>query len=434
MKKRRSELSLAFSDREGVVYDFPGFEPAFRTGKRFVTVEESDLIRLPYGSYLFTLPGRRPVFHNVKNGDFNHLRHGPDNEEIFAVSSFLSSGYLRTYLPAYIKDDDAGRLSLWAYCGVVVMDGEFYVPAVRIDDDPRSDPGIHENEDELIKAIADMKKRYPGNRLVTQLATCSREYMCLCARNFFLARHEAPVPTSPSCNSDCLGCLSLQDTGSGFNCSQPRIRFLPSPEEISGIITHHFLNVDSAVASFGQGCEGEPLLRYRDLAKAVAAVREKTDRGTININTNGSMPEAVRRLVEAGIDSMRISLNSPTEKYYMKYHRPVNYDFNDLKRSIETAIAGGIFVSINLFFMPGFTDMAAEIESLYGFLREFPVNMIQTRNLNIDPDLYFEAIGFEESEPEGIMKLIERLRSDFPDIILGYYNPPRERFFQKKGK
>ena len=213
---------------------------------------------------------------------------------------------------------------MWAYAGVAFADGEFVVPALRIDEDPRSDPAIHENDAELRAAIRETTALLPGNRLVRQLATCSTEYRCLCARNFFLGRHEAPVPTSPACNADCVGCLSRQAGGSPFPPSQPRLEFMPTPEEIAAVIRRHLDRVDRAVASFGQGCEGEPLLRAADLAAAVRMVREKTGRGTININTNGSLPDGVKALAAAGIDSIRISLNSPTEEYYTRYHRPVS--------------------------------------------------------------------------------------------------------------
>ena len=310
----KNKLSLAFSDLDGDVYDFPGIEPVFRSGKRFVKVDENDLIKLPEGSYLFSLPNRYPVFYNDKNDDFNHITVNPDGDDLWAVSSFLSSGYLRTYLPAFIKDEGAPNLSLWAYCAVVFKNNDFYVPAIRIDDDPRSDPSIHQNFDELKKGIGKVTEIYPDNRLVKQLEKCSKEYNCLCSRNFFLNRYEAPIPTSPACNSRCAGCLSFQETESGIESSQYRLKFKPSSEEISEVILHHFENVKKPIASFGQGCEGEPLLRSMDLVRAISNVKEKNDKGTININTNGSNPDTVLKLIEAGLDSIRISLNSPSEK------------------------------------------------------------------------------------------------------------------------
>jgi molybdenum cofactor biosynthesis enzyme MoaA len=239
-----------------------------------------------------------------------------------------------------------------------------------------------------------------------------------------MGRYECPVPTSPACNADCLGCLSYQEEESGFSESQFRLEFAPTPDEISQIIVHHFERVDYGVASFGQGCEGEPLLRGNDLTEAIKKVREKTDRGTININTNGSRPDIVKSMISAGLDSIRVSLNSPTEKYYNAYHRPVNYTYGDVMKTIETALESGIFVSINLFFMPGFTDSLGEVESITRFLDKYPVSMIQTRNLNIDPDYYFEKTGFIDEDAIGIAELIKMFREKYPKLRLGYYNPP----------
>lgn len=417
---------LAYSDDSGNVYDFNGCESAFRSGHRFVKIEENELIPLPYGSYLFTLPERYPV--SYINGDFVTIKKSPDGKDLNAASSFLASGYLRTYLPAYVKKKkDAVILPLWAYAGLVIDKNRFFVPAMKIDDDPRSDPAIHENHGELKKAVKKLKSEYPDNRLIHQLSICSTEYNCLCARNFFLSRYECPVPTSPACNADCLGCFSYQDESSGFCQSQFRLNFSPTPEEISGVILHHFNRVENSVASFGQGCEGEPLLRAADLAKAVSMVREKTTSGTINLNSNGSLPDGVSAMIDAGLDSLRVSMNSPTEKYYNSYHRPVNYKYADVLRTIDIALSRRIFVSINLFFMPGFTDAVSEVESLFRFLEKFPVNMIQTRNMNIDPDYFFEKTGFPDEDALGIRNLIGMIREKFPEIRLGYYNPPLKK-------
>lgn len=414
---------MAYADSDGNVYDFPGFLPVFRTGMRYIEVDENDLIPLPEGSYLFALPDRYPLFFDDKNDDFKHMTVDAEGNDIFAVASFLASGYLRTYLPAYVADEQAQALTLWAYAGVAVIDGEFYVPAMRIDNDPRSDFAIHQNHAELKTKIKEVKALMPNNRLVNQLAFCGTEYNCLCARNFFLSRYEAPVPTSPTCNSRCVGCLSHQSQDAAFTASQNRLDFSPTPQEIADVILYHFERVDEAVASFGQGCEGEPLLRAADLAKAIELVRKKTDRGTININTNGSLPQGLKQMIDSGLDSVRISLNSPTEEYYTRYYRPVNYHYTDVLRSFEAALEAGIWTSINLFFLPGFTDMETEVEALTSFIDRFPVHMLQTRNLNIDPDYYLQSIEFQESEPMGIPEMLDLLREKYPGMKLGYYNP-----------
>lgn len=420
--KKIYEASMPFADGSGNVYDYPGFPPAFRSGHRLVSAENIDLIKLPYGSYLFSLQDRYPV--SCTETGFKTVKKSPDGEPVTAVAAFPASAYLRTYLPAFEKKSAAAVLPLWAYTGLAFVEDDFYIPALRIDDDPRSDPALHENQREFKAAVKNVKGVFPDNRLVGQLATCSTEYNCLCARNFFLGRYECPVPTSPACNADCIGCLSFQDEGSGFCQSQSRLDFAPSPAEISQVITHHFSRVERAVASFGQGCEGEPLLRGDDLAAAINMVRGLTGSGTINCNTNGSRPDMLRKMISAGLDSVRISLCSPTRDFYTAYHRPVNYSFGDVMESIDLALNAGIFVSINLFFMPGFTDSDSEVESLVSLLKRFPVNMIQTRNMNIDPDYYFEKISFTDRDAMGITSMIEMLRRDYPAMKLGYYNPP----------
>ena len=419
-------MNPLYCDTDGNVYDLPGYEPAFRSGTRVVPVPGDELIPLPYGSLLFSLPGRYPVFYDGTGDKYETVAH-VDGGEVWAASAFLSSGYLRTYLPAYEKQQDAPPLSLWAYTGVVFYDDQFMVPALRIDEDPRSDPEIHENEEELETAIGQMRHVYHENRLVKQLQRCATEYRCLCARNFFLGRYEAPVPTTPACNARCAGCLSFQEEGD-VHVSQYRLEIAPSPAEIAEVMIHHADQVDESVLSFGQGCEGEPLLRWKDLATAIRMVRKGTSRGTIHLNTNGSLPSGLEHMIDAGLESVRISLNSPTRKYYNAYYRPRGYSFDDVLRSMELSLDAGIFVSLNLFFLPGFTDMESEVEALFGLLDNYPVHMIQTRNFNIDPDYYFDTIGFQEDEPLGIRNMLDMTRERYPDIKLGYYNPPREKF------
>ncbi len=419
-------MNPLYCDTDGNVYDLPGYEPAFRTGNHVVPVPGDELIPLPYGSLLFSMPGRYPVFFDGA-GARQETVEQINGDRVWAASAFLSSGYLRTYLPAYEREHDASPLSLWAYAGVVFHDDQFLVPALRIDEDPRSDPEIHENEKELEGAIENLRHEYQENRLVNQLQQCATEYRCLCARNFFLGRYEAPVPTTPACNARCAGCLSYQE-GNDVHVSQYRLEVAPSPAEIAEVMLHHAERVDESVLSFGQGCEGEPLLRWKDLAAAIRMVREKTDRGTIHLNTNGSLPAGLEHMIEAGLESVRISLNSPTGKYYNAYYRPQGYSFADVLRSIDLSLDAGVFVSLNLFFLPGFTDMESEVESLFDLLERYPVHMIQTRNFNIDPDYYFETIDFREDEPLGIRNMLNMTRERYPEIKLGYYNPPREKF------
>jgi pyruvate-formate lyase-activating enzyme len=95
------------------------------------------------------------------------------------------------------------------------------------------------------------------------------------------------------------------------------------------------------------------------------------------------------------------------------------------------ALARKKFVAINYLNCPGFSDTAGEIDALVRFLKNHPVHMIQWRNLNFDPLRYWNKMKkvTEPGEPIGMEALIDRIRSHFPKIRFGYFNPPKEIFW-----
>jgi pyruvate-formate lyase-activating enzyme len=306
-----------------------------------------------------------------------------------------------------------------------------------VDPDPRQDIERFDPA-EVARRTRRRLAREPGNRLLRHLGRCSLEYGCPAARNLFLGRWEAPLPTSPTCNARCLGCISLQE-GSGVCATQERIDFVPSAEEVCGVAVPHLQRAARAVASFGQGCEGEPLMQWRLLEKSAQGIRRATGRGTLNLNTNASLPEPLVALRDAGLDSIRVSLNSCRPEYYRRYYRPQGYDLSDVLRAARGFKAAGGFVSLNYFVLPGFTDEPEELEALYGFLGESGADLIQLRNLNIDPEWYLSGIGHTSAEhapggqapaghasggePLGILRWLAALRERFPALAFGYYNP-----------
>jgi MoaA/NifB/PqqE/SkfB family radical SAM enzyme len=182
------------------------------------------------------------------------------------------------------------------------------------------------------------------------------------------------------------------------------------------------------IISFGQGCEGEPLLMWETIEEAIREIRKHTKKGSININTNGSKPDAVEMLCKAGLDSIRVSTNSAQKHIYERYYRPNNYSFEDIIESLKVVNRHGGWSSINYFVFPGMTDSEAEYEALRKLIRETGLSMIQWRNFNIDPDWYLGKIGITEtSDYGGIRTLMDEIRSEFPELRYGYFNPPMER-------
>jgi MoaA/NifB/PqqE/SkfB family radical SAM enzyme len=295
---------------------------------------------------------------------------------------------------------------------------------VRVAKNPKADPELHspQQDNRLVKLVEQRLKENRSNRLLRQLGRCALEYHCFAAKNLFYGRWELPLPSSPSCNSRCLGCLSLQPAG--CCASQERIDFVPTPEEIAEIAVPHLQNAPTPIASFGQGCEGEPLLQYRTIEKAIKLMRGRTGRGTINLNTNAFSPERIRVLARAGLQAVRISLNSSLKPCYDAYYRPVNYRYADVIRSIGAARDEGLYVNVNLLVFPGHTDREQEAGGLVRLFERTGVDVVQMRNLSIDPWWYVRKIPKPKGRALGLRALIGLFKSEIPGMRIDYFNTP----------
>ena len=232
-------------------------------------------------------------------------------------------------VPAYEREPDAPTLPLFGYTFACVVDDELYVAAMKTDESENWQPRTFAQGE--LEAILDARMRTdPGNQVLAQVALCSREYGCFTAQNVFLERGEAALPVSPKCNARCIGCISEQEPDAGLPSPQTRIVYETAADELARIGVHHLEREPEGIVSFGQGCEGEPLLRSIAIAGAIERIRAKRSNGTINLNTNGSMPSALERCIDAGLDAVRISLNSFRPRVYAEYYRPIGYTLDDV--------------------------------------------------------------------------------------------------------
>ena len=416
---------LVFANDRGEIKDFPELLMAGQSGRRYFRPALYDLIPLPPGSDLFVLPDRNPIGIDPTTGEPVMPEESPDDPEegIQTVAAFMAPAYTAVHTAAFEKRNPAAdHLPLFAYTAVGWYDGKFWVCGFRSDPDIRQDSSGFP-PDRLRKNTLKMLKRHKENRLIQHLGKCCLTYGCPAAKNYFLGRWEAPLPTSPACNANCIGCISFQPSGC-CPSTQDRIKFKPTVSEIAGVAVPHLLNAPDPVVSFGQGCEGEPLLQAESIEKAIRLIRKKTDQGTINLNTNASLPEAVERLARAGLDSIRVSLNSARKQFYKQYYRPGGYEFNDVLESISVMKKHAKFVSLNYFIMPGFTDDPEEAEAFAGLIDRYRPDLIQLRNLNIDPDWYFDEMKpISKKEPLGIHNWLNQLKNRFPYLKFGYFNP-----------
>jgi len=413
---------LVFANPEGEILDHPDLAALGRRGRDLVDIDPASLIPLPENSRLYFLPGRVAVGRDPATGKIQEI------ENANAVAAFLPPAYTIFLLAAFIKQTkiEAPLLPLYAYSAVCWYRGKFQVPAVRIDDDVKHDPSQFSLR-KIEQLVQQRRKKFSKNRLIEHLGmNCALRYHCPNAQNLFLQRWEAPIAVSAACNAACVGCISEQPKHT-VPSSQDRLTFVPTVEEIVEITVPHLESAPRAIISFGQGCEGEPLMQAHLIANAIREIRRQTSRGTIHLNTNGSRPEAVKLLIDAGLDSIRVSLNSAREEIYTPYYQPRGYSFSDVRETIHLTAKAGLWTSINYLSFPGVTDQRDEFEALCELIDSSGLNMIQWRNLNIDPDWYVDSIELNGSVKAIDMAiLLHKIKQKFPHIRFGYFNPSRE--------
>ena len=414
---------IVVSDSKGNIFEIPDLFMVGVSVNSPILPDDTIIIPLPQSSVLFTLSKCLPVGYDPISQKIITIKEY-QGSPIFAVAAFLPPGYIRTLNSAYHKLSEAPRLPLYCYSAVGWKNGKFYAAGIRIDRQLR-----HEIPDELLAFVDSqansMAKRYSRNRLIRHLVeNCVFKYRCPNACNLVLGKWECPIPVSSACNASCLGCISHQKKESGFCSSQHRLDFTPTVKEIEEYVVPHLQKAPNPIASFGQGCEGEPLLKVNLIEESIKRIRSQTSRGILNINSNASLPKAIERICKAGINSMRVSLNSAQEKYYTAYYQPKNYRFDDVCESIAIANKYDVWVSLNYLVFPGFTDHPSETAALKKLLRKTKINMIQTRNLNIDPHWFIGKMGLNDLKGAiGMNRWVHEIKKDFPNVRLGYFNP-----------
>ena len=409
--RHSDEITAVYADKHGNIRTAEGVRAMGRIGAENVPLTSADIIPLPESADLMFMPEHTAV---GQTADGMETRIAGT-----AVAAILPQGYTRTHLPAFVRADDAAPLPLYGYTAVVSHRGKLCVAAVYTDENEKWDPANY-NGKELKKLVRRTMKELPNNRIVEQVGNCSLNYHCLTAQNLFYRRWECGVPTSPVCNANCLGCISLQ---SSECCPSPqeRITFSPTPEEIAEVGIYHLSLAPDGIISFGQGCEGEPSLAADRIAEGIRKIRAVTARGQINMNSNAGFPAGMKKIVDAGLDSLRVSIISARDESYNAYYR-ASYPLDNVKESLRYALDHGVYVSLNLLHFPGFTDRAEELAAWHEFFRALPVQMIQMRNLNIDPTLFLRTMPEAVSAPVGTRAFMDELHAEFPQLVIGSFS------------
>ena len=410
---------LVYCTPEGEVREEPRLQ-ALAFGNQPLTT--SDVIPLPDGVTLSMMPDRLAI--GQKRGGEQQIIPGVHG---WAAAALLPIGYTRTLLPAYEKVPGTEPLPFFGYSAVAGMNGRLYVAAVKTDDPHKWHPRAFPKRT-LARLVKEKQAAYPHNRVIAQHAHCALDYACPTASNLFFGRWEMAIAVSPGCNARCIGCISKQEEEDLIS-PQDRLTFIPTIDEIVEVAVPHLEQAEEAIVSFGQGCEGEPLLQWRRIEQAIKAMRLRTAKGVININTNGSNPRWLQRLYDAGLDTLRVSTISGHVETYTSYYRPLGYGFEDVKESLKRARDAGLYSSINLLCFPGMIDREREVEALLTFVRETGLRLIQLRNLNIDPEVLLPRMPTLDSMGKvlGMRTLIETLHREVPEVEIGNFTRPVKR-------
>ena len=412
-------MRMLVAQPDGTLEVLGGMRPAGRSGARLEPLSLEAMTPLPDSATLMHLPGRRAV------GVDGRGRAADVEAALLPVAAVLPVGYLRTLLPASQPLPGSSRLPLYGYAAVAEHQGRLMVAALRTDTFEWWEPRQYAEAD-LDTAVLAARRALPGNRLVDHLAGCATELRCYTAKNTFLRRYEGALPASPACNADCLGCISLQSDGQA-PAPQPRMRFAPTADELAGLAGYFLEGRDAAIISYGQGCEGEALTRDDVLVDATSRIREAHPLATIHINTNGSKPRFLERLIAAGCDSVRVSAISFTDAVFRAYYRPIGYTIDDVIACGEVMSRAGGQVCLNLLTFPGLTDSPDELERTVAACVTLGVRQIQWRSLNVDHDWLREVLDRGGHLPDGAIGLgaaMDHTRKRLPGVEHGNFTRP----------
>ncbi len=393
-------FSAVHSDRSGRLVVAANYSAAMSDGSSVGPLIAA--LPLPPGTDVVHLPGRLGMGLD-RTGRARELGQGR-----FGVAAILPLGYLRMSLPAYVDDLGSPALRPRGYAAVGAdQSGQLVVSAVALDSEAGAVDG--RSAPDLAALITTTLRDRPMSRVLRQLARCAKDYRCRAAANAFLGRHDCALPIGAPRNERPPEVLVLHDDADASPTEAAAFR--PTPEELADAASRH-LEGGGTVVAFGRACDGEPLLAVRVVEETIVAIRERTRLGTIHLETNGSSPVALRRLCDAGLDSVAVRLVSARAETYEAIHRPDGFRFADVRASLGHAIAGKIAVALRVLALPGLTDRTRELDALVGLAGDLPqgASLVLT-DLAADPQRALRVAPSAQTAI-GMERMLERLRRD----------------------
>jgi pyruvate-formate lyase-activating enzyme len=403
------------ADRGGriLVSEFPAL--AFDGGRH---VPFADAVPLPPDAVV--VPIEREALASERSGKPRRLGAGR-----LAAAALLPPGYLRAQLPAYVDATDRPDIAPRPYAALAADEnGALVVSGLQLDRDATHDASSYVRG-EVAAKVAEGLRAHPGDKLVRQLARCAKEYSCHAAANAFFGRWECALPIAAPSNEKAPAAIAPKRDGE----AEPTevAAFHPSTDEIVRLGLAH-LAAGGTILSFGRECEGEPLLAAREVEDATTRIRAGTRVGTIHLNTNGSVPGGLRRLVGAGLDSIAVRLMAASPAAYEALHGPDGYRFPDVRASIRLAADLPIATSVLVLVLPGLFDRPSELAALIALVGDLPEgSALLLRDLHADPLRALALVPDRANAPLGVARAVERIREELPRLRVGAFVRPLAR-------
>src|SRR5450755_2490417 len=154
---------VLYSDGKGNIFEDISLYATGRSGWDAFPVPAGDWIPLPDGGSLYELPGRKGIGIDAITGEMRLCEKG------WAVAAFIPPAHTGLFLAAFETIKGAPTLPLFCYTAAGWLDGQFCVPAIRIEQDIRQDCKGYD-WDTINQGVEHFRTAYPQNRLIKHLA------------------------------------------------------------------------------------------------------------------------------------------------------------------------------------------------------------------------------------------------------------------------
>jgi nitrogen fixation protein NifB len=174
------------------------------------------------------------------------------------------------------------------------------------------------------------------------------------------------LPVAPVCNIKCRYCVRKFDC---VNESRPGVssRVLTAEEALERV--RAVVNRDERITVVGIAGPGDPLANPSTYEVLRTARKEFPDL-SFCLSTNGLLlPEKIDELVEAGLQSLTVTINASTPKTaeriytwvqhkekFLKDHEAAELLLRNQWEGVKAAVAAGIVAKVNTIYLPGINE------------------------------------------------------------------------------